>query len=317
MGVIKDVFRFLRPNPFDAMLEKLQRLDKRSILLVWNRGLGDIALGLYAMVTRIREYIPDAKITFITRTDLKEGFQLLDDVEVIAGVQCKRGQPVDVEAILDSHGKSREDYDLVIENPDPTNWVRWQLGSLVPKLRWSPEWDASADVFSLDKEETYLGVHVDTETGQYYGYEKNWPYKYWYELFKRMIEERGVKVVLFGFNQEPAFELDGIIDLRGKTQLFEVLAIIKNYLTYFVVPDSGLLSIAYYLDVPFPLKAVSLWADPRQGILKQNVASPNPDLMHVPLIGRDEYVGNISVEQVMQTLGTMHEAIPTFTKQPY
>ena len=32
-------------------------------MLFWNRGLGDIALGLYAIVHRIRESIPDAKIT--------------------------------------------------------------------------------------------------------------------------------------------------------------------------------------------------------------------------------------------------------------
>ena len=310
MGVIKEVIRFFRPNPLDVMLEKMQRNDKHSLLLVWNRGLGDIALGLYAMVVRIREYVPNANITFVTRADLKDGIQLLDGVEVIVGHQCMRGQPIDLEAVLDAYGKSREDYDLVIENPDPTYWVKWQLGSLVPKLRWCDQWDAYADDFSLDKDTVYMGVHVDTETGHYYGYEKNWPYKYWYELFKRMTEEKGVKIILFGFNQETKFELDGIIDLRGKTQLLEALSIIKNYLTYFVVPDSGLLSIAYYLNVSFPLKAISLWADPRQGILKQNVPSPNVDLIHVPLIGRDEYVGNISVEQVMQTLATMYADEP-------
>jgi len=90
--------------------------------------------------------------------------------------------------------------------------------------------------------------------------------------------------------------------LRGKTHLLSLLSIVKNKLDYLVVPDSGLLSLTYYLDAVFPLKMVSLWSDPRQGVLKQNVASPNPDLLHIPLIGQDESVANISVEHVMQSL---------------
>ena len=39
---------------------------------------------------------------------------------------------------------------------------------------------------------------------------------------------------------------------------------------------------------------VSLWSDPRQGILKQGCASPNPRLRHVPLRGRDEDVRNLA-----------------------
>ena len=109
-------------------------------------------------------------------------------------------------------------------------------------------------------------------------------------------------MVLFGFAPEPEFDLKSVIDLRGKTQLLSLLSIVKNKLDYLVVPDSGLLSLTYYVDAAFPLKMVSLWSDPRQGVLKQNVDSPNPDLLHIPLIGQDESVANISVEHVMQSL---------------
>lgn len=302
MGLIKDAIEFFRPNPLDSMLERMQKKEQQSILLIWNRGLGDIPLGLYAMVERIRAYLPDAEITFLTRHDLKDGFKLLEDVEVIVGHDFKRGQPFDIEKALGIHGMSREDFDLVIENPDPTRWVKWQLGHLVPKLKWDSSWDSLSDGFGFEEGKKYIGIHVDTETGQHYGYEKNWPFKYWYEFIKRAIEEKGCNVVLFGFAPEPEFDLKSVIDLRGKTQLLSLLSIVKNKLDYLVVPDSGLLSLTYYVDAAFPLKMVSLWSDPRQGVLKQNVDSPNPDLLHIPLIGQDESVANISVEHVMQSL---------------
>ena len=301
MGLFRDAVDFFRPNPLNSMLKKLDS-KQAAILIVWNRGLGDIALGLFAMVKQIRDDLPEAKVVFLTRPDLEEGFRLLNGIEVIASQKCVRGQPVDVESILDDYGKSVEDYDLVMEKPDPTRWTKWQIGTLTPKLHWDPSWDELSYSFGLDKNKRYLGAHVHSETGQYYGYEKNWPFKFWYELIRRVTQEKQMEVVLFGFRPEPEFDLEGVIDLRGKTNLFQLLALIKTHLDYLVAPDSGVLSLAYYLNVQFPLKMVSLWSDPRQGILKQNVSSPNAELFHIPLIGKDESVANISVERVLQTL---------------
>ena len=45
--------------------------------------------------------------------------------------------------------------------------------------------------------------------------------------------------------------------------------------------------MTYFLNVPFPLRIVSLWADPNHGILKQNVPSPNPLLEHIPVISHN------------------------------
>jgi hypothetical protein len=51
-----------------------------------------------------------------------------------------------------------------------------------------------------------------------------------------------------------------------------------------------------------PLALVSLWSDPRQGILRQGSPSPNPQLVHVPIVGRDEDVRNIGVDDVEAAL---------------
>jgi ADP-heptose:LPS heptosyltransferase len=275
------MFNLLRRNPLDTQLKACARRGAKTVLITWNRGLGDIPLGLYALTVRIREFLPEAEITFLTRSDLKPGFDLLEGVQVRACPQWKRGTPFDLGSTLLELGLERSSFDLVLENPDPTRWLRWQLGSLVPKLKWNPEWDLLWKRFGLE-EGTYVGVHVQTET--IYAYEKNWPVERWQELFERLTQEKNLRVLLFGFGKAPAFSLENVIDLRGETDLFEMLSIIKNRCSFLVVPDSGVLSITYYLDVSFPIKIVSLWEDPRQGVLKQNVASPNPQLVHVPLL---------------------------------
>jgi len=201
---------------------------------------------------------------------------------------------------LQKLGKSAADYDLVLERPDPTNWLQWQLGKLIPRLKWSTQWDELWRKFGLEEEGPYIGVHVQTET--FYAYEKNWPLKYWTEFFQRATTEYHARIVLFGFSQEPGFDIPGVIDLRGKTDLFEMLSIIKNRCRYLLVPDSGVLSIAYYIDEAFPIRIVSLWADPEQGILRQNVASPNAVLKHCALVGKNKDLSRVPVEAAIQKL---------------
>jgi UDP-N-acetylglucosamine/UDP-N-acetylgalactosamine diphosphorylase len=58
----------------------------------------------------------------------------------------------------------------------------------------------------------------------------------------------------------------------------------------------------YYLDEAFPIRLITLWADPNHGILKQNVPSPNPKLIHSPLIGKKRDLSTVSVNQVMDAL---------------
>ncbi|NGX39873.1 MAG: hypothetical protein KR126chlam1_01210 [Chlamydiae bacterium] len=297
--MIKQLLRKLTPNPLDRLLKKAEQKQTRKILLFWNRGLGDIALGLYAIVHRIREYLPRAEITFLTRENLRDGFRLLGGVEILVSPSLKRGEKPPVSELLSELGVDPEDFDLILENPNPTQWVQWQLGKLTPRLAWQKEWDGLWKKFDLDPNASYIGAHVQTETN--YAHWRNWPLSSWHELFEK-VTQGGKKVLLFGFEKEPAFAIPGVIDLRGDTPLFELLSIIKNRCEALVVPDSGVSSMTYFLEESFPIKLVSLWADPYMGILKQNVPSPNPELIHVPLLGENKDITNITAERVYAEL---------------
>jgi ADP-heptose:LPS heptosyltransferase len=298
--MLKNLWRKYGINPFDTLLENAKKVQHRRFLICWNRGLGDIPLGLYALVHHIRQFIPDAEVTFVTRSDLADGFKMLEGVLTLVDSHWKRGNPFDLKNTLNKSGLSLSDFDVVLEHPDPTRWLMWQLGKLIPKLSWKSEWDILHKRFNLHPTKPKIGVHVQTETN--YAYEKNWPINCWKKFFQRAIDEKGVEIILFGFAPEPVFEGDGIVDLRGKTSLFEMLSIIKNRCHHLLVPDSGVLSITYYIDASFSIDIVSLWSDPKQGILKQRVASPNPLLRHTPLIAKDKDLRNVTVESVMRSL---------------
>ncbi len=297
--MIKQLWKKYGPNPLDSLLRRAQAHSQRRFLICWNRGLGDIPLGLYGLTKRIRDYLPQAEITFVTRSDLADGFQMLEGVSTIVDPEWKRGAAFDLTRTLAKAQITADAFDLILEKPDPTRWLIKQLGTLTPKLRWDPTWDKLCQTFSLNSKQPYVGVHVQTETQ--YAYEKNWPIAYWQDAFEK-IEKQGVKIILFGFARVPEFAGQGIIDLRGKTSLFEMLSIIKNHCRYLLVPDSGVLSIAYYIDTTFPIDIVSLWADPRQGILKQNVASPNSQLSHVPLIAKNKDLRTVQVDEALRVL---------------
>lgn len=286
--------RMFFPNRFDWMLKRKAKKGGKRILLGWNRGLGDIALGLYAIVQRIREIIPDAEITFMTRENLRDGFSMLEGVKTIIAPDWKRGSQGNIDAAL------KKEFDLVIEKPSPTDWVSWQRGKVVPKLKWDKKHDSLYEKFGLVG--MYVGVQVAAETN--YAFWRNWPLEKWNELFDRL-EKIGMKVLLFGFGDHPKFPHPNIVDLRGKTTLFELLSIIKNRVQVLVLPDSGILSMSYYLDESFPLRIVSLWADANQGVLKQKVASPNPQLIHCPLIAEKRDLSLMSVDTVFQQIAPL------------
>lgn len=300
--MLKRIIETFRPNPFDTLLKHVTQEGKNRFLVIWNRGLGDIPLGLYALVHRIRCYLPHASITFLTRPDLADGFKMLDGVNVLVGENWERGKPIDIEKTLQELHLASNMFDVVLEKPDPTKWLKWQVGSLVPKLTWQKKWDQLVDRFGLDPQETYIGCHVQTETGVHYGYEKNWDLASWRNLFKRISDEKRGKILLFGMEKQPAFLMSDVVDLRGETTVFEMLSIIKNCCRYLVVPDSGVLSIVYYVNAEFPIRVVSLWADAKQGVLRQNVPSPNSQFEHIPLHGKNDNVANISVNTVHQSL---------------
>ncbi len=270
--MLKKLWKKWGPNPLDRMLKKASKRGSKSVLIPWNRGMGDIALGLYATVHRIRSFIPDAQVTFLTRHDLEEPFQLLSGVDVIVDKSMKRGEKLILPQGLQ--------FDLILENCDPSHWVAWQRGTLTPKMEWNPAWDELHLRFKLPR--NCVAAHVNCETGYYF--ERDWPAEKWQKLFDLLDEP----IVLFGLKKEPLFHHPKLFDLRGETSPLEILSIVKNRCKALIAPDSGVLGLTYFLNTSFPLKVVSLWADPNHGILKQNVQSPNPLLQHTPVISPDK-----------------------------
>jgi hypothetical protein len=298
--MFRTIARLFLPNPLDWMLKRAGKIGASKILLGWNRGLGDIALGLYAIVQRIREKIPNAEITFLIRKNLHDGFSMLENVRTLSAPDWKRGENPSVRETLQKMGIDPKSFDLIIERPSPTDWVRWQRGKLVPKLKWDPAYDDLWKSFDLPDGYTYICVQPVAETS--YGLWRNWPLERWHELFERLEKMQKVKVLLFGFEKETSFPFKNVIDLRGKTSLFQLLSIVKNRCRAAILPDSGILSMLYYLDASFPIQVVSLWADPDHGILKQGVFSPNPELKHFPLIGELRNLASVSAKKALDCI---------------
>jgi ADP-heptose:LPS heptosyltransferase len=122
-----------------------------------------------------------------------------------------------------------------------------------------------------------------------------------------------VRWLLFGNAPTAAFEQSNLDDLRGRTTLLDLLAVIRTRCRLLVAPDSGILTAAFYLAEDFPLDVVSLWSDPRQGVLKQGCPSPNPRLRHEALQGRNEDVRNLPVDDVERAIA---DALDRWSRLP-
>lgn len=301
--LFKDIFK--KKNEFDKLLEGAAKDNAKKFLIVWNRGLGDIPLGLYALIVRVKAFIPDAEITFITRKELVPAFDLLEDARAITVPLWERGKQISIGKTITELNLSGT-YDLLIENVNPTKWLSWQAGKITPKLRWDNEHDNLWRRFGLDPGLFYIGAHINTETSQFYGYRKDWPVENWKMLFDRLLERPDIRLILFGLKKTGGFNHPSIHDLREDTGLLEMLSIIKNHCRILIAPDGGILTLAYYLDVQFPITVVSLWSDPNQGVLKQAVASPNKLLKHLPLIGRDNDISTIRAEDVLNSIASSY-----------
>ncbi|KPK32635.1 MAG: hypothetical protein AMS24_03700 [Chlamydiae bacterium SM23_39] len=283
--MFKKFIRKIRKNPLEVIIKKAKRKNKKRFLLCWNRGLGDIPLGLYAICKKIKENIANAKITFLIREDLKEGFYLFKEADFIIAKGWERG--------IFYKLPNLNGFDIIIKNPDPNYWVKWQIGKITPKLNWKNSLDNLYEKFNLT-EKDYIGVQVISDTT--HSPWRDWPQYKWESFFKKI---KNKKIIIFGKKIDKKFDFSNILDLRGKTSFLDVLSIIKNRCSKVVLPDGGILSILYYLDIDFPIKIISLWCD-IQGILKQNVSSPNKKLIHIPIYKKT--MDDIKVEEVLKYL---------------
>ena len=297
-------------NEGDRLLKRAKRRKAESFLLFWNRGLGDIALGLYQVIAEIRAGFVNAEITVVTRPELADAFLLLPVDRVLVDEKLMRVKKHAARSAFERLNIRTAEYDVVLDHIDPTRWFAGRTQRLPPKLAWPTKFDVLWERFdplptAMGESLLIVAAHVQSETGAFYGYRKDWPIEAWQTFFARLGALRPVRFILFGNHSNADFDNRHCIDLRGKTSFLEMMSLIKNRCGVLIAPDSGVLTMSYYLDASFPLDVVSLWADPRQGILNHRVPSPNPLLRHVPLLGDDERVENIRVEQVLDAVSTL------------
>lgn len=293
MGFLRRLWYSIKPNPLDQKIDKWSQAHLFSILIIWNRGLGDIPIALYAVIWRIRQKIPDAKITFLTRPDLWEGFLLLEKVSVIVDPAMKRGEPF-------SYEPYKKIADAILDEVDVDRHLCWQEGFLKPSLQWNEKWDHLKDRFNLEGE--YVAIHAHSETDQFYGRSKNLQTERIQSLISQISSHYGKKIILFGHQKNFHAPSDQVVDLRGQTGLLELLCIVQHHCRYMIAPDSGILCITYYLNRAFPIRIVSLWGNPYAGVLRVKAPSPNPLLEHKPLFGRKKEVSQITNRQIEEAL---------------
>lgn len=303
--MLKKIIRNIRPNPLDSLLKKALKNGDKRFLLGWNRGLGDIPLGLFALVQRIKWFIPGAEITFMIRKSLSDGFLLFPYVKTMVDESWERGKPYSVK---DSLKKMKDEgflngieFDVIIEKPDPAYWLNFQLGRVMPILKWRENLDPLAEEFKEYFSDKYKYVAVQIQSDTSHSPWRDWPEDKWQKFFDLLDKKKNIKAVLFGIDKKVSFKNKCIVDLRGRTTILQALSVIKNKCRFAVLPDGGILSLLYYLDAKFPIKVVSLWGDV-QGVLKQNVESPNDLLNHRSIFVENRDLSIISPEEVFKVL---------------
>jgi len=289
----------LRGPEFDRALRRAELSGCHRFLFGWNRGLGDVGLGLTPFFERIRRAFGDSRIDVVTRADLEPVFTLAgaDSIRVVSGL--KRGAALELEAEARRLGIDPRSYAGAFNNPDLRRWAHSARQTVAPRLHWPAGFDGLSERFAeLRDPGPWVGVHVRSETAQFYRYVKDWPAERWPRLFESVQAKIPARFVLLGIANDGELARPGVVDLRGRTTLLEALCLVRTRLKVLVAPDSGVLSLVYLLDMEKDLDVVSLWADPRQGVLKLGQPSPNARLRHHPLVGQGEDIANISVQEV-------------------
>ena len=108
---------------FDRALENTRADPRNAYLFFWNRGLGDIALGLVPLFDRIRSRSPRSRIVVITRKELHAAFELTDADEVHALPGLAREERVDISAACRALRLDHASFSAVFDYPDPNRWL--------------------------------------------------------------------------------------------------------------------------------------------------------------------------------------------------
>src|SRR4029450_5312304 len=122
----------------DRAVRRAAAGPRRDFLFFWNRGLGDIALGLVPVFARVRRDVPGARISVVTRPELKEPSAPTgaDAVVTIAGLaRDERVTLADLRAIA---GLELDRCAAVFEDPDVNRWLRGRRAEVPPRVRGVP-----------------------------------------------------------------------------------------------------------------------------------------------------------------------------------
>src|SRR5436190_16515954 len=108
---------------FDRALARAHQDTRKRFLFFWNRGLGDIALGLVPLFQRIRDEFPGARIEVVTREELRAPFELahVDALHVVKDLQ--REARIDFAAVAPDLGIELDRYAACFAYPDPNRWL--------------------------------------------------------------------------------------------------------------------------------------------------------------------------------------------------
>ena len=293
----------LGAEPFERALAEGARHHRERVVFYWNRGVGDIALGLVPMFARVAAKLPTATLEVVTRAELAEPFRLTAAraIHVVPGLE--RGERISAATACARLPVDPRAGALAIDAPDPTRWLAVARHPAPPRFHWSADFDAlAAPLLYRDDRRPWIAVHASTETAEHYGYVKDWPADAWRALFDATARRHDVRFVLLGHARAPSLGGPNVIDLRGRTGFLQMLALVRTRCTALLAPDGGILNAVYLLDAAFPITVVSLWSDPRQGLLKHQAASPNPRLVHVPLVGAGGDMCTIAPDDVLAAL---------------
>ena len=157
----------LRGTPFDRAVAHARRQGIAHFVFGWNRGLGDIALGLVPLFAQVRAAIPHARIDVFTREDLAQGMALTDCNAVHVIPELARGPAVDISRAAAAAGVVLDANALLFADPDPTRWLDGRRQVHPPVLHWNPRWDALADpLVPAAPDLLTIGAHVSSETAR-------------------------------------------------------------------------------------------------------------------------------------------------------
>ena len=156
----------VRGTDFDRAVRRAVREDRREFVFGWNRGLGDVALGLVPLFARIRARCPGSRITVYTRADLAQMFGLTDADAVFTVPDAVRGKPIDPAAAAAAlghalpprrHGVRRSGSHPLARRPAP-GLSAGRCAGIPPGTRWP--------IASCPRATTHtiVGAHVHSET---------------------------------------------------------------------------------------------------------------------------------------------------------